>query len=430
MAMSMKKKIGLALAGIIVVGGAFAYKPIKGFYELATFYDPDKITENFRTTAAKFPHHVAKTGETWQFKRAPLDAIPMVYQYGGETRLLSELLTRTGTTGLLVAKDDTILFEEYYQGEKPTDRHSMFSVTKSFVSAMIGIAIEDGLIASIDDPISKYVPALVGSAYDGTKIRDILTMSSGVRFTEDYGDLSSDVNRMSMTIATGGSLDEFALSLKRERDPGEYNNYVSVDTHVLGMLLVQVTGKTLTEMLEERIWKPIGMEHEAIWAIDGEDMEVAMGGLQVSLRDMARMGRLYLHQGNWNGTQIVPAQWVKDSVTPSAPHLMPGFNNPNSGSPYGYGFQWWTPSNPHGDFMASGIYHQFIYVDPTTGIVIAKTSANKHYNDLSKRIEKDETMVAFQMLSAALGEVDWNGAGVTMEDVQAIRNAVQDMAGQ
>ena len=429
MALSVKKKIGLTLAGILVVGGAFAYKPVIGFYELATFYDPEKITQNFRSTAKKFPHSIVKTGETWNFTPEPAEEIPMIYQYGGEVRLLTELLTKTGTTGLLIAKDDKILFEKYYQGEQESDRHAMFSVTKSFVSAMVGIAIEDGLIKSIDDPITNYVPALKDSAYDGTKIRDILTMSSGVRFTEDYGDLSSDVNRMSMAIATGGSLDEFALSLTREREPGSYNNYVSVDTHVLGMLLVKVTGKTLTEYLEERIWKPIGMEYEGIWAIDGEGMEVAMGGLQVSLRDMARMGRLYLHKGNWNGRQIVPAKWVTDSVTPSAPHLMPGFDNPLSGSPYGYGFQWWTPSNPHGDFMASGIYHQFIYVDPTTGIVIAKTSAHKEYNNLARRIEKDETMVAFQTISAMLGDIDWNGKGVTMEDVQAIRESVSGKAG-
>lgn len=424
MALSLKKKIGLGLAGVLVIGAAFAYKPIKGFYELATFYDPEKITENFRTTAAKFPHSVIKTSTPWQFTRDPAEEIPQIYQYDGQLRFLKDLLEKTGTTGLLIAKDDKILYEEYFQGEKASDRHSMFSVTKSFVSALFGMALEDGLIDSIDDPITKYVPELKESGYNGTKIRDILTMSSGIHFNEDYGDLSSDVNRMSMTIATGGSLDDFALSLKREREPGTFNNYVSVDTHVLGMLLVKVTGKSLSEYLEERLWKPIGMEHEAIWAIDGEGMEVAMGGLQVSLRDMARLGRLYLHEGNWNGAQIVPAKWVHDSVTPSAPHLMPGFDNPQSHTPYGYGFQWWTPSDPHGDFMASGIYHQFIYVDPTSGIVIAKTSAHKGYNDRSRRLEKDETMVAFQAISAALGDPDWGKQDVTIDEVRAIREAV------
>jgi len=430
LALSTKKTIGLAVAGILAVGGYFAYQQAMGFYELATFYDPEKITENFRSSSQKFPHSIVKTAEPWQFDRKPVESLPMIYQYGGKVQMLNELLTRTGTTGLLVAKDDKILFEEYYQGEKETDRHSMFSVTKSFVSALIGIAIEDGLIDSIDDPITKYVPELAASGYNGTKIRDILTMSSGIRFTEDYGDLSSDVNVMSMTIATGGSLDDFAIGLEQERKPGTFNNYVSVDTHVLGMMLVRVTGKTLTQYLEENIWKPIGMEHEGIWAIDGEGMEVAMGGLQVSLRDMARLGRLYLHGGKWNGKQVVPEQWVKDSTTPSAPHLMPGFDNPGSDTPYGYGFQWWTPSNPHGDFMASGIYHQFIYIDPTTGIIISKTSAHKGYNDPENKLHKDETMAAFQTISTALGDLDWNGQGVTMEDVQAIRDAAQKLPNQ
>ncbi|UTW58372.1 serine hydrolase [Kordiimonas sp. SCSIO 12603] len=401
MAFSWKTGVKVAIAGAVLYGGYVAVNFGLGFYELATFYDTEKITENFRTSSAKFPHSVIKTSTPWEFKRAE-QTIPQQYEYDGKTKDLDEFLELTGTTGLLVVKDDTILFEEYYQGEKDTDRHNMFSVTKSFVSALIGIAIEDGLIESIDDPITKYVPKLKGSGYDGVIIRDILTMSSGIRFTEDYGDLSSDVNRMSMAIATGGSLDDFATSLISEREPGTFNNYVSVDTHVLGMMLVNVTGKTLTDYLQEKIWQPIGMEHEGIWAIDGEGMEVAMGGMSVSLRDMARLGRLYLHEGNWNGERIVPAQWVKDSVTPSAPHLMAGFNNPGSDTPYGYGFQWWTPSKPRGDYMASGIYHQFIYVDPSTNIIIAKTSANKGFTNPENKMQKDETISAFQQIAKRL----------------------------
>ena len=401
MAFSWKTGVKVAIAGAALYGAYAAVNFGMGFYELATFYDTDKITHNFRTSAAKFPHSVIQTATPWQFERAE-QTIPQQYEYDGKTKELADLLEITGTTGLLVVKDHTILFEEYYQGEKDTDRHNMFSVTKSFVSALIGIALEDGLIDSIDDPITKYVPKLKESGYDGVIIRDILTMSSGIRFTEDYGDLMSDVNRMSMAIATGGSLDDFATSLVREREPGTFNNYVSVDTHVLGMMLVNVTGKTLTEYLQEKIWQPIGMEHEGIWAIDGEGMEVAMGGMSVSLRDMARLGRLYLHEGNWNGTPIVPAKWVKDSVTPSAPHLMPGFDNPGSDTPYGYGFQWWTPSHPRGDFMASGIYHQFIYIDPTTNIIIAKTSANQGYTDPKNKLQKDETITAFQQIAEKL----------------------------
>jgi len=425
-AISVKTAIKITIAAVVAYGLYAAVSFGIGFKELANFYDVEKITENFRMAGGSFPHTTIKTAEPWSFKHASEEVEPpLVYQYDGQVHLLDELLKRTGTTGLLVVKDDTILYEKYYQGESETDRHSMFSVTKSFVSALLGIAINDGLIESIEDPITKYVPELIGSGYDGTKIRDILTMSSGVRFTEDYSDLWSDVNRMSMAIANKGSLDEFASSLKREREPGTYNNYVSVDTHVLGMMLVKVTGKSLSTLLEEQIWKPMGMEHEAIWMIDGEGMEVAMGGLQVSLRDMARLGRLYLNGGNWNGKQIVPAQWVKDSITPSAPHLMPGYNNPGSATPFGYGFQWWVPSSPHGDFMAFGIYHQTIYVDPTTGIVIVKTSAHKGFTDPANKTDKDESIYALQTISLAMGDEDWNKQGVTMEDVQAIRKAVE-----
>jgi len=429
MAISVKTGVKIGAVALVAWGIYAGANFYYGFKELAAFYDPEHITENFRTPG-KFPYSTIKTGEPWQFQRAEIEAeLPPVYQYEGKPKLLEKFLEHTGTTGLLVVKDDTILFEKYYQGETESDRHSMFSVTKSFVSALIGIAIEDGLIDSIDDPITKYVPELVGTGYDGASVSDILTMSSGVGFTEDYGDLMSDVNRMSMTIATNGSLDDFAASLEREREPGTYNNYVSVDTHVLGMMLVRVTGKTLSALLEEQIWKPLGMEHEAIWFIDGEGMEVAMGGMQVTLRDMAHLGRLYLNGGRWNGKQIVPEAWVKASVTPSAPRLMAGKDNPGSTTPFGYGFQWWTPSVPHGDFMAFGIYHQTIYVDPTSGIIIAKTSAHRGFTDPANKTDKEESIFALQTISAALGDPNWRGDEISAEDVQMIRQAVQDQIG-
>ena len=426
MAISVKTGVKIGLAAVVAYGLYVGYGFYTGFRALAAFYDPAHITENFRT-AGEFPYSTVKTGEPWHFKRAEVEAeLPPIYQYGGEVKLLDKLLDHTGTTGLLVVKDDTILFEEYYQGEAEGDRHSMFSVTKSFVSALIGIAIEDGLIDSIADPITKYVPELVGTGYDGTTIEDILTMSSGVGFTEDYGDLMSDVNRMSMTIAGEGSLDGFAASLEREREPGTYNNYVSVDTHVLGMMLVRVTGKTLTELLQEQIWKPLGMEYAANWFTDGEGMEVAMGGMQVALRDMARLGRLYLNGGKWNGKQIVPEAWVKASVTPNAPRLMAGKDNPGSATPFGYGFQWWIPSVPHGDFMAFGIYHQTIYVDPTTGIIIAKTSAHRGFTDPANKTDKEESIFALQTISAALGDANWGSGEISAEDVKMIREAAQE----
>ena len=403
MSPSLKRGLWAGFALVLAAAGYYGFTFGSAFMRMASYYDLDHITENYRRTHEFFPVTTVHAGANpWKFKYA-FEDIPDTFVYDGQEQSISALMEETGTTGLLVADDDTILFEQYYQGETENDRHIQFSVTKSFISALFGIALDQGLIDSIEDPVTKYLPELKGSGYDGIALRNILTMSSGIRFNEDYGDLTSDVNRMSMAIGTGDSLDEFAASLKREREPGTYNDYISVNTHVLGMVLKRVTGRTITNLLEDQIWRPVGMEHDAYFLIDGHGMEVAMGGLQASLRDMARMGRLYLHQGNWNGEQIVPAEWVKASVTPSEPHLMAGFDNPNSDTPYGYGFQWWTPSHPHGDFMASGIYHQFIYVDPTTGVVITKTSANKGYNDPANRLQKDRIITAFQAISKAIG---------------------------
>jgi CubicO group peptidase (beta-lactamase class C family) len=170
------------------------------------------------------------------------------------------------------------------------------------------------------------------------------------------------------------------------------------------MLLSRVTGESVTSYLTRKIWQPIGMEYDGYFSVDGENVEVTMGGLQASLRDIAKMGRLYLHKGNWNGTQIVPKAWIDASLDVSAPHLAPGYNNPKSETPFGYGYQWWLPVEPRGDFFASGIYHQFIYIDPVHNIVIAKTSANKAFNDPANKDQKAMHSAMFQQIAEAMGK--------------------------
>jgi CubicO group peptidase (beta-lactamase class C family) len=401
----MKRIIIAIVLAVLVAGGYFLYRSYDTLSQLAAFYDPQNITTNFRAVYKTFPHSTMKKGDTpYQFKYAKTD-IPETFTFNGETISIKEFLELTGTTGFLIMKDDTILFEEYYQDEKEDDRHILFSVTKSFISALVGIALEEGKFDSVEDPITKYVPELKGSAFDGVSIKNILHMSSGVAFNEDYGDLTSDVNRMSAVIGLGGSLDEFTADLTDTVfEPGTYNDYVSVNTHVLGMLLSRVTGESVTNYLTRKIWQPIGMEYDGYFSVDGKNVEVTMGGLQASLRDIAKMGRLYLHKGNWEGSQIVPTAWIDASLDVSAPHLAPGHNNPKSGTPFGYGYQWWLPVNPRGDFYAAGIYHQFIYIDPTNNVVIAKTSANKGYNNPENKDQKERHSVMFQQIAAAMGE--------------------------
>ncbi len=401
--MSRGKIAGLAVLLLAAAGGFWGYSYYQKIKPFQEFSNPELVTQNFRSAAETFPTYTLKAPpETLAFARRDDITLPETYGYKGETRQLADLLNRTYTTGFLVAVDDTIISEQYFQSEQPNDRHIMFSVSKSVVSAALGIALSEGLLDSIEDPITKYLPELNGSGYDGVRIKDILQMSSGVYFDEDYNDPLSDVNQMGLTIATGGSLNSFATGLERKWEPGTYNNYVSVDTHVLGMLITKQAGRTLSEYVEEKIWQPMGAEFDGKWLTDGVGMEMAMGGFNMALRDMARVGRLYLNRGELNGKRIVPAEWVTASITPDAPHLMPG--SENSSNPYGYGYQWWIPENPHGDFYAAGIYYQYIYIDPTTGVIVAKTSADRKFTDPNEPRKKGEQVAAFQAISAHVAE--------------------------
>jgi CubicO group peptidase (beta-lactamase class C family) len=378
-----KKKSWLRIIGriiaillIVIIGfAAWKSRELYRFYKVVTLFDEGPIVENFRTMSDIFPYHeIKRGGSVFEFIRAP-QALPESFSYNGKDYNFAQLMKDTWTTGLIVIKNDRICFEEYYLGHNPDTLHISWSVGKSFVSALIGIAIAEGKIAGIGVPVSDLVPRLKGTGYDGVPLKDVLQMSSGVRFNEDYADFDSDINRMGRTIALGSSINEFAASLKSERKPGKYHHYVSMDTQILGMVLQEATGMTSSAYLEEKIWKKIGMQANARWLKDDYDMELVFGTLNVTLRDYARFGRLYMRDGNWNGEQVVPAQWVKDSITPDAPHLKPG-KNPLSSSRMGYGYQWWIPENPKGDFMALGVHGQHIYVNPAKKVVIVKSSAD------------------------------------------------------
>ena len=278
---------------------------------------------------------------------------------------------------MLILKDGKISYENYWlTGGKNVQWISM-SVAKSFISALIGIAIDQGHIKSLEDEVTDYVPQLKNSAYDNVRIKDILQMSSGASWNEDYSDPNSDINRSSKIFAIGGSLDEFSASLKKELKPGSYNRYNSTDTQVLGMLLREATRTSVTKYMQEMLWHPMGAQDSGYWILDSKNMEMAYAGFNATARDYAKLGELYRLGGKINGKQIIPRDWVKASVKPDAPHLMPG-DNPLSDFPLGYGYQWWVP-DLSGDFSAIGVYNQFIYVSPKSNMVIVKLSANSIY---------------------------------------------------
>lgn len=313
--------------------------------------------------------------------REELIALPEAYEFDGCSRLSKKFLADTDTAALLVLVDGVIRHESYFLTGGPEVQWLSMSVAKGFISALVGIAIADGDIASIDEPISTYVPVRPGSAYDGVSIRDVLQMSSGARWNEDYHDPASDIFQLTAAaMGIGGTLDEFVARMVREITPGTVCRYNSGDTQVLGALVARATGRSVSDYMQAKLCEPLGMKSEGYWLHDSAGTELAFAGLNLTAHDFAKLGELYRNGGVWRGQQIVPSQWVRDSVTVTAPHLEPG--RPLVGMQefdLGYGYQWWIPAGDRGEFTAIGVYNQFIYVDPASKTTIVKLSANRKY---------------------------------------------------
>jgi len=329
---------------------------------------------------------------------APL-TLPNAFIYENKSVATDTFLTDTDTAALLVLHNGQVRYERYWLTGGPQVNWLSMSVAKSFISALIGIAVQEQLIDNIQEPITRYVPSLAGSAYDNVRIKDILQMSSGAQWNEDYSDPESDVARLGAVLATGGSLNDFSATLVRDKAPGTNNHYNSTDTQVLGQLLVNATGRSITAYMQEKLWQPLGMESPAYWIVDGQGMEMAFAGLNATARDYAKLGELYRNQGNWQGQQLVPAAWTAASVVADAPHL-----KAPSGYGLGYGYQWWLVDGDQGEYSAIGVYNQFIYVNPEHNLVVVKLSANSDYaqtNDESSFREL-ETIELFRAIAQQL----------------------------
>jgi CubicO group peptidase (beta-lactamase class C family) len=318
--------------------------------------------------------------QSFQFREGPRITLPTTYTFDGRTRNLHGLLGATHTSALLVVKDGFIRYEQYWLTGGRTVQWISMSVAKSFISALVGIALSEGSIKSLLDPIDKYVPKLSGSAYEGVRIKDVLQMSSGARWNEDFTDPTSEIFGLSAALGAGGSLDEFMSTIVRQTTPGSLCMYDSADTQALAMLVSGATGRSITDYMQEKLYEPLGMESPGYWITDSRGREMAFAGLLLTARDFAKFGELYRNGGKWNGRQIVPSDYVAASIKADAPHLMPG--KPMVGDHAlgpGYGYQWWLPEGDRGDFSAIGVYNQYVYVDPSRGVLIVKLSANPAY---------------------------------------------------
>ena len=365
----------LAVLLIALIGVALNWASVKRLSKTLSLFNADKIVRNFSNMEEAFLHHDLEIGspEQWQEE---IKTLPETVFLKGREHRLSDVLEELDTTALVIIQDGKLIHESYYQGTARDDLRISWSVAKSFMSGLYGEPINEGLI-DISRPVDDYVPDLKGSAYAGVTLENILNMSSGVRFNEDYLDQSSDINKMGRVIALGGSMDDYAASLNaRQYEPGAQWQYVSIDTHVAAMALRQVTGKSLHQLWEETYGANLGMGLAPYYLVDGEDTAFALGGLNLRTRDYAKFGQLFLQKGAWDGRQIIPSDWVAASTRDHAPDT-----HPIRGT--GYGYQWWVPmpqSGPNaGDFFAVGIYGQYIYVNPSANLVIAKNAADREF---------------------------------------------------
>jgi len=345
------------------------------------FWSQAQRDANFPHMEKIFPGNIAKAGK----KVRPLPAGKPLAVVESE---IEAFLTAQNVGGLIVLKDGKIVLERYARGYGREGRWTSFSVAKSFTSTLVGAAIRDGFIKSVEEPVTKYIPELAGSGYDGVSIAQLLTMTSGVKWNEDYTDPKSDVARMFLEPVPAGEDPTvwYMKKLPSEAKPGSKWVYKTGETNLIGVLVMRATKRPLATYLSEKIWSK-GMEQDAFWMVDPSEHEVSGCCLSVSLRDYARMGQIALE----GGKGIVPANWFAEATRSHAQI------DPRS-TEYGYGYQWWT--YPKGRFGAQGIFGQTIRIDPRTKVVIAISAAAPKATDSA--YGKQRTAFLEKLFAAAL----------------------------
>lgn len=335
---------------------------------------------------------VPRSGAVWPLARAD-HALDFTYSFRGSTYTPDQFLERTYTNALLVMKDGRIVAETYRNNTGPATRFIAFSMTKSITSLLIGCALEEKRIQSLDDPITRYLPELKSGGYNGVTIRQIMQMRSGVDYEERYDFGNPGIAARNHEQALVKNIVRFAdaaRTIKRKDVPGQVWQYKTLDTAVLGWLLERVSGgSTVAAYTAQRLWEPLGAESDAYYIMDGPPgvgREFSGAGFNATLRDFARLGLMVLNGGEANGHRIIPSEWIRESTRPTTP----------GGPGPGYGLQWWMIGNP-GSFQALGLQGQFIYVDPATRTVIVKLS---YFPPGDDRGASEESMAFFAAASA------------------------------
>jgi CubicO group peptidase (beta-lactamase class C family) len=337
-----------------------------------------------------FPYHTVRKGMKEPLPRAP-ESERFSYTFDGRRYTADDYLDRQRVTGLLVLKDGRIVLERYQYDRTEANRFVSQSMAKSVTSLLVGLALHEGKIRSLDDLAREYVPELAGNPDGETSLRHLLQMSSGIKFREEYSgtDDVATLSRLSVGgLGPGGAavLEPFRNN-ERPSAAGTKFAYASIETEVLGLVFRRTVGVSLADYLSERIWQPMGAEADAIWFVDRSGQEAAYCCLGATLRDYGRLGILVANDGVACGKQVVPRTWIAEATqpTPGYPHLRPGVATPY----LGYGYQFWIFPGEHRRFALFGVRGQAIFVDPELKLVLVQTAVWKDFTDPEPRRERD-----------------------------------------
>lgn len=313
----------------------------------------------------KFPSRpLPASTEPWEYPTAVVEQGPRTTTYDGQEETFDTFLEEHKTVAFLVIHRDTVIYERYFKGYDPGHLHASFSMAKSVTSMLIGCAVDDGYIQSVQQPVTDFIPELKKNGFDQVTVEQLLQMTGGLKFNESY----SDPFGQAAAYYYGRKLYHYMGKMKLAHEPGTHFEYQSGSTQLLGWVLERAMQqhndiRTVTRYLNDKLWAPLGMVYPASWSIDKKKngIEKTFCCLNAPARDFAKLGSLYLHQGNWQGRQLVPRSWVGLSTRVDT----------TGNSPWYYQYQWWLPSK-EGDFMAHGLLGQYIYVNPARDLVMVR----------------------------------------------------------
>ncbi|MFK7868593.1 MAG: serine hydrolase domain-containing protein [Roseobacter sp.] len=380
------KWLGLLLGVVLLaaIGAALWKKPeIERLLAVNSLFEPDRIVQNFSAMNRAFLYQPMTVAPATPLPEGPPVALPDSLQGWMQNRQV---------TSMVILHKGARVYETYRLGTGRDDLRIGWSISKSYLSALTGIILAEGKIGSLEDRVIDYAPALRDGAYHRATIRHVLNMATGVTFDEDYADQKSDINRMGRVLALGQEMDVFAAGLQDTfTEPGVDWQYVSIDTHVLAMVIRGATGRSITDLIREKIIVPLGSEQPPYYLTDGVGVAFALGGINATTRDYARFGQMFLQGGTWKGQQIVPRDWVTLSTTATAP---------TTEAEMGYGFQWWIPHAPRPrEYMARGIYGQYLYINDIADVVIAVTAVDP---DFRADAVKSSNVAMFRLIADTL----------------------------